>query len=96
MNGEHKVYRVNHSWLYGNVKPYFAQKGITLLKDDMLFIEKCLGNIPQERHRHVMRDYLAIWNTTVAEKENAPSIPINARFEANTYLRNASGIDAIE
>jgi hypothetical protein len=62
----------------------------------MLFIEKCLGNIPQERHRLVMRDYLAIWNTTVAEKENAPSIPINARFEANTYLRNASGIDAIE
>jgi len=85
------MHKVNHSWLYGNVKPYFAQKGITLLKDDMLFIEKCLGNIPQERHRYVMRDYLAIWNTKVAEKENVPSIPINARFEANVYLRNVSG-----
>ncbi len=38
-----------------------------------------------------MRDYLAIWNTTVAEKENVSKIGLNPRYEANTYLRNASG-----
>lgn len=91
-NGLNRMHKVNHSWLYGNVKPYFAQQGIVLLKDDMLFIERCLGNIPPERHRIVMRDYLALWNTKVSEKENAPKIPVNARYEANTYLRNLSGI----
>lgn len=84
--------KVNHSWLYNIVKPYFMQRGIKLLRDDMLFIERCLENIPQNRHRFVMRDYLSLWNTKVAEKENAPSVHINARFEANTYLRNLSGV----
>ena len=82
------MHKVNHSWLYGTVKPYFDQKGIKLLRDDMLFIEKCLSNIPQERHRFVMRDYLAIWNTTIADKENSSCMALNPRYEANTYLRN--------
>ncbi len=85
------MHRVNHGWLYGNVKPYFDQKGIKLLRDDMLFIERCLGNIPTERHRLVMRDYLAIWNTTVADKENDSKTGLNPRYEANVYLRNVSG-----
>lgn len=87
------MHSVNHGWLYGTVKPYFASQGITLLKDDMHFIANCLGSIPYDRHRFVMRDYLAIWNTKVAEKESASSMPINARFEANVYLRNAAGLN---
>lgn len=86
------MHRVNHSWLYGSVKPYFDRKGFNLLKDDMQFIERCLNNIPPERHRLVMRDYLAIWNTTVAEKENAPKTSLNPRYEANVYLRNTAGL----
>jgi hypothetical protein len=86
------MYNVNHGWLYGNVKPYFAKQGITLLKDDMLFIERCLGNIPTDRHRIVMRDYLAIWNATIQQKENASNTRINGRYEANVYLRQASGL----
>lgn len=81
---------MNHGWLYGNVKPYFEKSGIHLLRDDMLFIERCLNNIPTERHRLVMRDYLAIWNTTIAGKENDASSVLNPRYEANTYLRNVS------
>jgi hypothetical protein len=84
--------QVNQSWLYGTVKPYFETQGIKLLRDDMAFIEKCLSRIPQERHRLIMRNYLAVWNTSVAEKENASSERVNARFEANTYLRNESGV----
>ena len=86
------MHRVNHGWLYGNVKPYFESKGIKLLRDDMLFIERCLGMIPPERHRYVMRDYLSIWSATVQEKDIVPKTPLNARYEANTYLRNASGV----
>jgi hypothetical protein len=86
------MHRVNHGWLYGNVKPYFDQKGIRLLRDDMLFIERCLSNIPADRHRMVMRDYLAIWNTTIAEKKNGVSMALNPRYEANVYLRNTAGI----
>ncbi len=85
------MYRVNHGWLYGTVKTYFDKQGFKLLKDDMQFIERCLGNIPTERHRLVMRDYLAIWNTTIADKENGSLMALNPRYEANTYLRNASG-----
>ena len=87
------MYKVNHSWLYGLVKPAFLKQGINLLRDDMLFIERCLNMIPPERHRFVMRDYLAIWNTKVLEKENASCVRVNARYEANTYLRNLSGVE---
>jgi len=85
------MHKVNHVWLYGTVRPYFDKQGFKLLKDDMLFIERCLNHIPPERHRHVMRDYLAIWNTTIGDKKNDAAIGLNPRFEANTYLRNASG-----
>lgn len=85
-------YRVSYSWLHGVVKPYFFQQGINLLRDDMIFIEKCLGNIPPERHRLVMRDYLSIWNTKVAENKSAESTSINPRYEANVFLRNVSGV----
>lgn len=86
------MHSVNHGWLYGSVKPYFEHKGYKLLRDDMLFIEKCLSNIPAERHRIVMRDYLAIWNTTVADKENYAKTGLNPRYEANMYLRNTAGL----
>lgn len=86
------MYRVNHGWLYGNVKPYFDHKGIKLLRDDMLFIEKCLENIPTDRHRFVMRDYLAIWNTTITDKENGLESALNPRYEANVYLGNTAGL----
>ena len=86
------MHKVNHGWLYGNVRPYFDKKGFKLLKDDMLFIEKCLSNIPTDRHRLVMRDYLAIWNTTIAEKENGAKTALNPRYEANVFLRQAAGL----
>lgn len=61
------------------------------MKDDLAFIEKCLSNIPPERHRYVMRDYLSMWNMTVEDDGSASNTKLNARFEANTFLRNASG-----
>ena len=82
------MHKVNTGWLYGNVKPYFEQKGHKLLRDDLLFIEKCLSNIPQERHRRVMRDYLSIWDATVLVTEKSSKNGLNARYEENTYLRN--------
>lgn len=85
------MYQVNHSWLYGSVKPYFERQGIKLLKDDMRFIENCLGNVPQEFHRKLMHDYFTLWNTKVALKETGALNAINPRYEANTYLRNVSG-----
>lgn len=91
MNGLQKMYRVNHSWLHGSVKPYFESQGIKLLKDDMLFIEKCLKNVPPEFHRKLMRDYFVLWNTKVALKENGALNSVNPRYEANVYLRNVSG-----
>ncbi len=71
-------------WLYGSVRPYFLKQGINLLRDDMLFIEKCLSNVPQERHKIVMREYFRLWNDLpngIEEKLNT------GRFEANCYLR---------
>jgi hypothetical protein len=86
------MHKVSHAWLYGSVKPYFEKQGIKLLRDDMLFIEKCLSNIPQNRHRIVMRDYLAIWNTNIADKESDVKTGLNPRYEANMYLRNTAGL----
>ena len=86
------MHKVNKKWLYDTVKPYFATQGIKLLKDDMLFIEKCLSNIPQHKHRFVLRDYLNIFLTHLHENNIEQSSPINVRYEANTYLRNISGI----
>lgn len=84
--------QVNHGWLYGNVKPYFEQKGIRLLKDDMIFIEKCLGNIPPDRHRTVMKHYFDICNASVAGNCKESEKPVNYRREANIYLRTTSGV----
>jgi hypothetical protein len=84
------MYTVNHSWLYGAVKPYFEKQGIKLLRDDMLFIEQCLNKVPPERHRTVMKDYFQVWNTTVVTRDNVDSTKLNPRYEANIYLRNAA------
>lgn len=81
------MYKVNHGWLYGAVKPHFESKGYKLLRDDMMFIEKCLSNIPTDKHRQVMRDYFVLWDTTIARSQNADCTPLNARYEANVYLR---------
>lgn len=91
-NGKNSMHRVNHSWLYGTVKTYFDKQGFNLLRDDMQFIERCLGNIPTERHRHVMRDYLAIWSATVADKDSGLKTALNPRYEANVYLGNTAGL----
>ena len=88
---ERTMYQVNHSWLYGSVKPHFERQGINLLRDDMLFIEKCLGTVPPEFHRKLMKDYFVLWNTKIALKENGSLNSINPRYEANVYLRNVSG-----
>lgn len=88
-NGLKAMYQVNHRWLYGAVKPHFERQGINLLRDDMLFIEKCLGNIPTDRQRLVMRDYLSIWSATITENKSVEPVKINARYEANCYLRSA-------
>lgn len=85
------MYQVNHGWLYGNVKPYFESQGIKLLRDDMLFIENCLGNVPPEFHRKLMKDYFVLWNTKISLKENGTLNGVNPRYEANVYLRNVSG-----
>lgn len=84
----HRMYQVNHSWLYGSVKPYFESQGIKLLKDDLLFIERCLGNIPPERHREVIKSYFVLWGAKVSPKENVEPSTFCARYEANTFLRN--------
>lgn len=85
------MYGVSHGWLYGNVKPYFEKQGIKLLKDDMLFIERCLSNVPPEFHRKLMKDYFTMWNAKISLKEMDAKNPINPRYEANVYLRNVSG-----
>jgi len=89
------MYQVNHSWLYGAVKPHFESQGIKLLRDDMRFIEDCLGNVPPEFHRKLMKDYFVLWNTKIALKEKGVLNNVNPRYEANIYLRNVSGNPAM-
>ncbi len=80
------MHKVSHTWLYGSVRPYFEKKGIKLLKDDMVFIEKWLANIPPYAQRFVMRDYLMMWLSVEQEKEKSSPIAVNGRFKANNYL----------
>ena len=81
------MYKVNHAWLYGAVKPFFESVGINLIRDDMIFIKDCLGCIPPESHRKMMRDYLDVWATSVVKNNNVECMHVNARYEANTFLR---------
>lgn len=89
------MFTVNHSWLYGSVKPYFEKHGIKLLKDDMLFIERCLSNVPQERQKNVMRDYFNLFNAEGTDKEKDKKTGVNYRYEANCYLRSVSGVKSL-
>lgn len=76
------------NWLTETFKPYAATKGVRLLKDDILFIEKHIANMPQSCHKRVLRAYLQAWlngegeATNVANKENL------GRKSANLFLRD--------
>lgn len=87
------MHKVNMGWIHGVVKPYFASKGIVLLRDDILFIEKCLNRIPSDRHKSVMRGFYSVWYAKVLESKESGLEVINARFEANVYLRNLAGLN---
>lgn len=66
------------SWIYTTFKPYCERMKIKLLKDDLLFIQRVLPNIPFDRQKHVMRDYTKLWLN--AENE------AKGRFKANQFL----------
>lgn len=86
------MHKVSQAWLYGSVKPYFDRKGIKLLRDDMLFIEKCLQNIAPERHKSAIKGYFSIYDSIIKNNNEIASMGVNARYEANSYLREVAGL----
>ena len=75
------------TWLYTILKPYCERKGIRLLHDDFKFIERCLSQIHQNLHRSVMRDYVRLYLSWLAEGEKTPQTQNLARRQANNWLR---------
>ena len=62
-------------------------KSRQLLLEDMIFIEKCIGLVSQELHRRLPWGYFSKLDTIYAKNNNVECMHVNARYEANTFLR---------
>lgn len=79
-----------NSWLYTSFKAYAARENIQLLRDDMNFIETCLGKIPEHAHRKLMHQYIKIWQECVIDISDKIKAQNIGRFNANQFLREQS------
>ena len=63
------------------------QKEMKLLKDDVVFIKKCLCQIPYKLHRDVLRRYINQWLNGMEKNLSSSLAPNFWRFGANSWLR---------
>jgi hypothetical protein len=69
---------------------YAKQKGIKLLKDDVIFIKECLAKMPYNLRRSVLERYSEEWLKGMG-RSDIVSLRMNlGRRRANTYLRELS------
>lgn len=66
---------------------YAKQKGIQLLKDDIVFIKACLAKMPYNERRGALETYANIWLHSMVKCEIAYCRQNKGRFSANTWLR---------
>ena len=76
------------NWLTERFKPFAATKGAYVLKDDILFIEKYLSKMPENRHRRVMKAYLQEWLDGMASEPISVHTQNLGRTKANLFLRD--------
>jgi len=77
-------------WLYTTFKTYCATRGINLLRDDLLFIEKRLARIPQEAHKRIAKQFVEKWLEGIGSNENALNSVNLGRRIANIWLREVT------
>ncbi len=66
---------------------FAKMQGIELLKDDIVFLKKCISLMPyNERRRHLTR-YSEIWLSSMLGCEIAQRRQNEGRFKANSWIR---------
>ncbi len=62
------------------------RRGLKLLHDDLVHIRKMLPKIPHSERHGVLKRYLHLWTSMLAECENETSAQNFGRATANRYL----------
>ncbi len=66
---------------------FAQQKGIHLLKDDIVFIKKCLVKIPYNAKRRALETYAEKWLSSMRNCDIVALRQNLGRRNANTWLR---------
>ena len=66
---------------------FAKSKGIHLLKDDIVFIKKCLLLVPYNTRRSTLETYSSQWLSGIGCSDIVHLRQNKGRFKANTYLR---------
>jgi hypothetical protein len=74
-------------WYYFQFKPYCLEKDYQLLRDDFLYCERLLRNLPEHLQRSMLRGYCAKWDEGMEQEQNEQRKQNAGRFLANTFLR---------
>ena len=70
---------MNLTWVQYSFLPYTKRMGLSLLKDDIRFIERSLPNFPEGRQKSIMKQYVDEWMSHRGQGAG--------RRAANTFLR---------
>ncbi len=73
-------------WLYTTFKTHCERQGLTLMKEDIKFIERALKEIPSNIHKSIMNDYCKEWCKGIADEPNASKKQNFGRNKANLFL----------
>lgn len=68
-------------------RQHCEQKGIMLLRDDMLFIKDQLKRYRRDEHKAILSDYVNEWLLGMGNDTISQSRQNKGRFRANTMLR---------
>lgn len=66
---------------------YAATKGLVLLPDDRAWLRNQLKNVPKQKIKPILVEFVEIWVNTMAQCDNAVKRQNEGRRAANTWLR---------
>ena len=74
------------AWFYREFRDHVAKKGYKLLRDDYMFIESTITNMPENRQHSIMRRYCEEWDAGLRVQDKTPPNQNLGRLRANRFL----------
>ncbi len=69
---------------------YAANKNCKILKDDLAFLHRQIGHLPDKKRFRILRQYIDVWVTSMGNCDNVIKKQNYGRFMANSWIRNGA------